>query len=662
MFKPVLALMNRARYLQKFAIILAVFMLPFCWLALDKLGGLYRELQDARDELQGLAAIEQYLPLYRASLGLVGLQLVGQARESSDLAAALDQQRQDLVQAAQVLNARLEGTPLAAYRVDEEVPASPAKLQGDLPVGALYAGLLHDLPEHAARLRDIARDAHLSQDRDAEVGRAVDLLLGTALPLYQALYQTRAFASYVTAYGYLESASRTSILGQTGSLEPFAQVPDGGGAVQARALIGEAATQARDLYQQTIIAGYAASAFYDEDSTALWAERWKAYAPSLERLDGATQLLLDDTAATLTARIAARERTLLGWSVALLLVVASVIYLFVGFYLSVRGSIRLITDATCRLADGDLRHSIRASARDELGDLAGDFNTMRERMRALIAEVVQFSDATHGKATQVSATAGHSQLAATRQASELELISTAMAELVGSVQEISRSSHSTSDRASHASANCKDGGAKIERVMGSIDALFADLDESITAIAAVERESQEIARVVEMIRSVSQQTNLLALNAAIEAARAGEQGRGFAVVADEVRSLATHSQGLTGEIDGTIERLQREVGNAVRRIRCTHDSAGEVVHQARLAAEAFADITEGMSVIVQHNLQIAAAAEQQAAVVESVERNTREIRTLSGATRESADDMVRASDEVAELTGSLHRLVGQFRM
>ncbi|WP_457790941.1 methyl-accepting chemotaxis protein [Pseudomonas sp. PL-6] len=237
-----------------------------------------------------------------------------------------------------------------------------------------------------------------------------------------------------------------------------------------------------------------------------------------------------------------------------------------------------------------------------------------------------------------------------------------MAELVGSVQEISRSSHSTSDRASHASANCKNGGAKIERVMGSIDALFAELDESITAIAAVERESQEIARVVEMIRSVSQQTNLLALNAAIEAARAGEQGRGFAVVADEVRSLATHSQGLTGEIDGTIERLQREVGNAVRRIRCTHDSAGEVVHQARLAAEAFADITEGMSEIVQHNLQIAAAAEQQAAVVESVERNTREIRALSSATRVSADDMVRASDEVAELTGSLHRLVGQFKM
>ncbi|MFI8743866.1 methyl-accepting chemotaxis protein [Pseudomonas sp. NPDC077186] len=287
---------------------------------------------------------------------------------------------------------------------------------------------------------------------------------------------------------------------------------------------------------------------------------------------------------------------------------------------------------------------------------------MRERMRALIAEVVQFSDATHGKAAQVSATASHSQLAAARQASELELISTAMAELVGSVQEISRSSHSTSDRASHASANCRDGGAKIERVMGSIDALFAELDESIATIAAVERESQEIARVVEMIRSVSQQTNLLALNAAIEAARAGEQGRGFAVVADEVRSLATHSQGLTGEIDGTIERLQREVGNAVRRIRATHDSAGEVVQLTRLAAEAFADITEGMAVIVQHNLQIAAAAEQQAAVVESVERNTREIRTLSGATRESADDMVRASDAVAELTGGLHRLVGQFKM
>jgi methyl-accepting chemotaxis protein len=199
-------------------------------------------------------------------------------------------------------------------------------------------------------------------------------------------------------------------------------------------------------------------------------------------------------------------------------------------------------------------------------------------------------------------------------------------------------------------------------VVNGISQLFAEMEHSIAAISAVERESQEITKAVAMIKGVSEQTNLLALNAAIEAARAGEQGRGFSVVADEVRSLATRSQALTGEINCTIDRLQQEVSQATQRIRTSHMTAGVVMQEVESATKAFAEITQGMSEILGHNLQIATAAEQQASVVESVERNTLEIRTLSSDNSVAADNMVRASNEVAEMTRNLHRLVGTFRM
>ena len=662
MFKPVLALMNRARYLQKFAIIFAIFMVPFCWLSLDKLSDLYRELQGARDELQGLAAIEHYLPVYKSSLELVGLKVVAHAQESAAISAAIADEQQRLLQSAQELNAWLDTTPFAGYKVDENAQTAQAPANSDLAVGALYAELLNDGQDHAALLKEIALVSRLSQDRDADVNRSVDLLITGVLPLYRVLYQTRALSSYVTAYGYLESASRTSVINQVASLESFARTRDGVGAAQARELIADAAGKARDLYQAMIVDRYATSTSYDEKSTELWAQRGQAFAPMISSLDAAADLLLADTAAVLTERVAAHQQKLLSWTVALLLVIVTVLYLFIGFYLSVRGSIRLITDATCRLADGDLRQRIQAMARDELGDLANDFNSMRERIRELIAEVARFSDSTQNKAARVSESASGSQRSAAQQAAELELIATSMAELVGSVHEISRSSHTTSDRASQASDTCKQGSVQIGRVVNGISQLFAEMEHSIAAISAVARESQEITKAVAMIKGVSEQTNLLALNAAIEAARAGEQGRGFSVVADEVRSLATRSQALTGEINCTIDRLQQEVSQATQRIRTSHMTAGVVMQEVESATKAFAEITQGMSEILGHNLQIATAAEQQASVVESVERNTLEIRTLSSDNSVAADHMVRASNEVAEMTRNLHRLVGTFRM
>ncbi|WP_436799357.1 methyl-accepting chemotaxis protein [Pseudomonas izuensis] len=237
-----------------------------------------------------------------------------------------------------------------------------------------------------------------------------------------------------------------------------------------------------------------------------------------------------------------------------------------------------------------------------------------------------------------------------------------MVELVSSVQEVSASSNTTADKASQAGQKCRDGSIQVGRAMAGINNLFHELNDSLASINAVENESQAISKAVGLIKSVSEQTNLLALNAAIEAARAGDQGRGFAVVADEVRSLAIHSHKLTGEIHANISRLQQEVINAVATIRSCHSNASATVDEVTRAAGFFDEITCGMTQIIDQNIQIASATEEQASVVQGVEQNTFEIKALSESTASQAVSTVNISNEVAIMTRDLHGLIANFKV
>ncbi len=654
-FKPVLSLMSRARYAQKFVIILAVFMLPYCWLSSDKLSGLYRSIQALEQEQLGLEALERYLAVHQAAFRVAALHVVHQARDKPDVIDAIAEQSQRYEAQAAELNRWLDDHGFGELAAHPTARAAETTFERGTAVDTLF--MHHGAPAfgHVEAMKSIAARAHLIQDENPLVFSEMDRLFNRILPLHQKLAQAGAYSAYLKAFGYLESATRPSVINLGSEIAALAAVESGKGPV---AIASETLLKA----YASVTEPYTRSRFFGSDSVHLWAEDLDRYDEAASHLGNASANLFTAARNQIAEDLASGRASLNAWAVALLAVVLIALYLFAGFYLSVRDAIKVIGDGTRQLSGGDLRYDLQTQARDELGDLTNDFNHMQGRIRELISEVARFSASTSDKAERLNGSAIDSQHATARQAAELELMASASSELVSSVQEVSNNSLTTAEKANRAGEQCRDGQVQVERAVVQINQLFGDMDQSLGAITAVEQESSEIAKAVEVIKTIAEQTNLLALNAAIEAARAGDQGRGFAVVADEVRSLAQRSHSMTGEINATIGRLQQQVADAVRIIQASHRNASETVNEVTRTAAIFEDITESMDQVIDHNTQIASAAEQQAAVVENVERNSLAIKSLSEANALEACQTVEVSTEVVSMTRDLHGLIGNFKM
>jgi methyl-accepting chemotaxis protein len=314
-----------------------------------------------------------------------------------------------------------------------------------------------------------------------------------------------------------------------------------------------------------------------------------------------------------------------------------------------------------RVADGDLTQSEKVARRDELGQLQQAMYGMTDSLRTLIGRISGSVGQIATAAEQLSAVTAQTSTGVQKQREETDQVATAMHQMAATVQEVAQNAEQASLAARQADQQARQGDLVVQEAIGQIGNLSGEVEHSAHAIEELNTESGRIGSVLEVIRAVAEQTNLLALNAAIEAARAGEQGRGFAVVADEVRALARRTHDSTEEIEGLIGNLQRVAQKAVEQMQTSRDLTQRTVDLAGEAGIALGRITESVSTIEQMNQQIAAAAEEQSAVAENISESVTRVRDIGEQSASGSEQTASASAELARLGVELQGLVARFR-
>ncbi|QQZ39303.1 methyl-accepting chemotaxis protein [Pseudomonas sp. SK3(2021)] len=320
--------------------------------------------------------------------------------------------------------------------------------------------------------------------------------------------------------------------------------------------------------------------------------------------------------------------------------------------------------AMANIASGesDLTRTLDTHGQDEVTELARHFNGFTAKLRLVVSQLQVSASALAQSSTDLGTNASQAQERSQQQSQQMELVATAINQVTYGVQDVAKNAEHAASEMRDAEAQAQQGQVNIDGSLQQIDRLSATIDQAVEVIRTLAQESTQIGSVLEVIHAIAEQTNLLALNAAIEAARAGEQGRGFAVVADEVRLLAQRTQKSTAEIQSMIERLQGHSEAAVKVIGDSSRASRQTIEQAGLAGESLNAIGQALRNLNGLNASIASATLQQAHVVEDINQNVTQAAGLSHSTALAAEQSSAASLHLKELSEQLNGLLRQFRV
>ena len=355
--------------------------------------------------------------------------------------------------------------------------------------------------------------------------------------------------------------------------------------------------------------------------------------------------------------------TAFNWVITLLVIATGLTLLFAWLLTnSITKPIANALDAAEEIAKGNLTRPIIVDGSDEAGRLLRAMSTMQEKLRDTLQRISGSATQLASAAEELNSVTDESARGLTQQNNEIEQAATAVNEMTSAVEEVARNAVSTSEASKNATTSAGDGRDLVQETVSAIERMSADVQSTATLIGNLADESRDIGKVLDVIRGLADQTNLLALNAAIEAARAGEAGRGFAVVADEVRALAHRTQQSTSEIERMIGSIQSGTEHAVDSMRNSTERAESTLNIARGAGMSLDTINTAIVQINERNLVIASAAEEQAQVAREVDRNLVNIRDLSVQSATGANQTSAASAELSRLAVDLNSMVGRFSL
>ncbi|YCI85506.1 methyl-accepting chemotaxis protein [Pseudomonas sp. R3-41] len=670
---PAVALMNRLSFGMKFSLISVLFLLPMLVTNFFLVRDSYREFQGTQVELQSLDLLGSSLALRRDLETLNNLVQInaslGQSGKAGDVEAKIGSLEQQVLTRLQGMTAMaIEPEQVSAFEAkrDEMIGAFKAQqAESSLQSKSVLIGKLLNSAQMFSQI--IASQAGLSRDNQSDIRQLSELIIGTTPKVTQILGEGRALGASSLGLGFLNSASSTrfdELLGQIEKLqgEYDLKLQDALGSSKAagQALATQAdgskgtLKKASELIEEQVVMADTLDApwpaFFDQVS-GLMAQTYQ--------LNEATQ---DFLGVQLQQRLEQNRSHMVLQAVALMAVFMLIFYLYAGFYASTRTTLQHLGQMMDKVAAGDMTVNFVARSQDELGELGEVFNGTVAKIHDLIEQVGRTVAEVERQAGQVETVSARSNQAVAGQRSQIELVATAMNQMSATAQEVARSAAAAVSSAHSVNDETLSGRGLVESQQGSIARLASEIDQSVQVINQLATDSQAISRVLDVIKSIAEQTNLLALNAAIEAARAGEQGRGFAVVADEVRTLAKRTQQSTEEIEAMITRLHGGVGAAVKAMGTSHEMASGTVGQSEKVQQALENILGAVGMIVDQNQQIAAAVEQQTAVAHDIDQNIVEINRAGERTAEGAHQTEDASRALSAQVVQLKQLINAFRV
>ncbi|VVO18752.1 hypothetical protein PS712_04059 [Pseudomonas fluorescens] len=670
---PAVALMNRLSFGMKFSLISVLFLVPMLVTNFYLVRDSYREFQGTRIELQSLDLLGSSLTLRRDLETLNNLVQINVALGQSGKAANVESQISNLEQS--VLS-RLQGLTamstdpeqIAVFdgKRDEMIAAFKAQqTEKSLQSKSALTGKLVGNAQIFSQL--IASQAGLSRDNQSDMRQLTELVTNVTPRITQILGEGRATGASSLGQGFLNSASSNrfdELLGQIEKLQAEyglkLQDATGSSKAAAQTLATQADSsraslkKASELFEEQVVMADTLDA------------PWQAFYDQVTGLMDKTYQLNEDTLKFLGTQLQQRldqNRThMILQAVALSVVFILIFYLYGGFYASTRTTLKRLGGVMDKVAAGDMTVTFSANSRDELGELGEVFNGTVKKIHDLIERVGQTVSEVERQAGQVENVSAQSNQAVAGQRTQIEQVATAMNQMSATSLEVARSAAAAVSSAHSVNDETISGRGLVQSQQGSIAALASEIDQSVLVINQLASDSQSISRVLEVIKSIAEQTNLLALNAAIEAARAGEQGRGFAVVADEVRTLAKRTQQSTEEIEQMIAKLHGGVGAAVKAMGVSHEMANGTVGQSEKVQLALENILGAVGMIVDQNQQIAAAVEQQTAVAHDIDQNIVEINRAGERTAEGAHQTEDASRALSAQVVELKQLISAFRV